>query len=216
LRRNAYLDRLKELDRQAEQVVERGELGKLDWGALKAAAACCRECPLHEAATGTVFGEGPVDARIMVVGEQPGDEEDLTGRVFVGPAGKLLDAALAEAGLVRGELYLTNAVKHFKWRREGKGRLHQSPNAGEISKCRPWLLAELERIRPEVVICLGGTAAKSLIDPQFKVLSQRGLVHHPDLAPRVIATVHPSYLLRLRTGVEEERRRFVDELRLAR
>ena len=183
---------------------------------LREAARACRACPLHEQATATVFGEGPEEARIMIVGEQPGDQEDLAGRVFIGPAGQLLHRAMTAAGLAREEVYLTNAVKHFKWRREGTRRLHQSPNAGEVSKCRPWLLAELLRVKPEVLVCLGATAAKSLIDPGFRILEERGMVARPDLAPTVIATVHPAHLLRQGTdagGPEWEA--FVADLRWA-
>jgi uracil-DNA glycosylase len=167
---------------------------------MKKSAANCQACPLWNGATGTVFGEGPADARIMIVGEQPGDKEDIAGRVFVGPAGKILDKALVEAGLVREEIYITNAVKHFKWTPQdtprGKIRLHQSPEKGEIEACRPWVLAELNRISPDVLILLGSSAGHSLLGREVKVLSERGLIDAPHLAKKVILTVRPSYLLR--------------------
>ncbi|MEP2777122.1 MAG: UdgX family uracil-DNA binding protein [Luteolibacter sp.] len=185
------------------------------------AAANCQACPLWKNATGTVFGEGPENARIMIVGEQPGDKEDIAGKAFVGPAGKLLDEALVEAGLNRESMYLTNAVKHFKWTPRdtprGKMRLHQSPAKGEIDACRPWVLGELKRVAPEVLILLGGTAAQSLLGREVKVLSERGMVDAPHLAAKVILTVHPSHLLRM---VDEkkrnsEREAFVLDLRRA-
>ncbi|MBB5350404.1 DNA polymerase [Haloferula luteola] len=158
--------------------------------------AHCRRCPLAETATCAVAGEGPLSARIMIVGEQPGDREDLTGRPFIGPAGQLLDRALTTAGIPRSEIYLTHAVKHFKWTPRGKTRLHQTPNTAEIEACRPWLLAELSALTPQIVILLGATAAHSLIGPGVRVMRDRGLVSLPSLAPHVILTVHPASLLR--------------------
>jgi DNA polymerase len=216
LENNPYLRRLKERNQAAGQSTRPGDHLGEPLPALREAAAACRACPLHEHATATVFGEGPEDARIMIVGEQPGDQEDLSGRVFVGPAGQLLEKALAEAGIDREAAYQTNAVKHFKWRREGKWRLHQKPSVDEVSKCRPWLLAELLRVRPQVLICLGSTAARSLIDPGFRILEERGTIDRPDLAARVIATVHPAWLLRRGEQVRrDDWRDFVQDLRLA-
>ena len=163
---------------------------------LKAAASDCQGCPLYLTATQTVFGEGPAKARVMFVGEQPGDAEDRAGRPFVGPAGKLFDRALAEAGLSRGEAYVTNAVKHFKFEQRGKARLHKRPKAGEIGACLPWLRAELETVKPDVLVLLGATAGQSLFGPQFRVTQQRGRPIPSELAGLVLATVHPSSILR--------------------
>lgn len=164
------------------------------------AAAACRACGLWEHATQTVFGEGSSSAVIMMVGEQPGDQEDRMGRPFVGPAGKLLDQALAEAGIARSEVYVTNVVKHFKWvpAERGKRRIHKKPRYSEIQACRPWLDAELERVKPEVLVCLGASAAQALLGGDFRVSRQRGQLIESSLAPRVIATVHPSSILRAR------------------
>jgi DNA polymerase len=183
--------------------------------ALREAAAGCTACDLHRRGTRTVFGEGPRTARIMMVGEQPGNDEDRTGRPFVGPAGRLLDRALAEAGLDRDAIYVTNIVKHFKWRPEGKRRIHDRPNASEVEACRPWFEAELEVVRPEVVVCLGATAAQALLGRQFRVSADRGTFIAPARGPRIFATVHPSALLRLpdEEARRAEMRRFVDELR---
>ena len=163
---------------------------------MRADAAECERCPLHLVGTQTVFGEGPVDAAIMFVGEQPGDQEDLAGRPFVGPAGKLLDRALADAGIDRDTVYVTNAVKHFKWVARGKRRIHAKPDLSEVAACRVWLDAELEAVAPRVVVCLGATAAQSLIGKSFKVTKQRGemLPWPPDAL--ITATVHPSSILR--------------------
>ncbi|GAA5484159.1 UdgX family uracil-DNA binding protein [Haloferula sargassicola] len=178
--------------------------------------AACRQCPLWERATCAVPGEGPADARIMIVGEQPGDREDLEGRPFVGPAGQLLDRAMAEAGIDRAQAYLTNAVKHFKWTPRGKTRLHQKPDSAEVEACKPWLLAELSSVSPEILILLGATAARSLLGPGIKITRDRGLLDAPQLARRVVLTVHPSYLLRLpEADVGAERQRFIADLRLA-
>ena len=167
-----------------------------DLDRLRAAAAGCHGCDLWAQATQTVFGEGAAGADVMLVGEQPGDAEDLAGRPFVGPAGRLLDQALAEAGIDRDRAYVTNAVKHFKWVRRGKVRLHQKPTAAEVHACRPWLEAELAVVRPRVLVCLGATAAQALLGPSFRVTRQRGELLDSDLAPKVLATVHPSSILR--------------------
>jgi uracil-DNA glycosylase family protein len=165
---------------------------------LREAAAGCRGCGLWKDATQTVFGDGPPRrARLMLVGEQPGDREDREGKPFVGPAGRLLDRALVDAGIDRDEAYVTNVVKHFKWRPAGKRRLHQRPNAEEIRACRPWLDAELEVVEPRVLAALGATAAKALLGSSFRVSRQRGEFVDSDLAPFVTATVHPSSLLRI-------------------
>ncbi len=213
--RNAYLGKLREM---SEVVACSGPEEGQDLAGMRRSSASCRACPLWEHATGTVFGEGPPDARIMIVGEQPGDREDVAGRVFVGPAGKLLDRAMAEAGLKREETYLTNAVKHFKWTPKetprGKIRLHQSPAKGEIDACRPWVLGELHEIAPEILILLGATAARSLLGKAVPVTKNRGIFEASHLARKVILTVHPSYILRLtdRGGKEDEYKRFVSDL----
>ena len=165
---------------------------------LRAEAASCRACPLWKDATQTVFGEGPARARLMLVGEQPGDREDLAGEPFVGPAGRLLDRALREAGVNRDEVYLTNAVKHFKFTRpeRGKRRIHKKPSQGEVAACRPWLMAELDRVRPGLVVCLGATAASALLGPEFRVSRQRGEVVELETGVPAVATVHPSAVLR--------------------
>ncbi len=163
---------------------------------LRTAAAGCQACDLWERATQTVFGEGKAGAWLMLVGEQPGDKEDLSGAPFVGPAGEMLDQALAEAGIDRRLVYVTNVVKHFKWKPRGKRRIHQKPNAAEQRACRPWLDAELARVRPRAVVCLGATAAQSLISRDFRVTQQRGEVLPSPLGPPIAATVHPSSILR--------------------
>jgi len=163
---------------------------------LQEAARDCRACPLWKIGTQTVFGNGAMNARVIFVGEQPGNEEDLAGQPFVGPAGKLLDKALAEAGINRDEVYFTNAVKHFKWEPHGKRRIHKEPNAREIAACRPWLDAELAVLKPTVLVCLGATAAQALLGKEFKVTQQRGKPVKSNLAPNVMATVHPSSILR--------------------
>jgi uracil-DNA glycosylase family protein len=165
---------------------------------LRRAASKCRGCDLWKDATQTVFGEGPPRAELMLVGEQPGDQEDRRGSPFVGPAGGLLDKALAEAGIDRGAVYVTNAVKHFKWRPRGKRRLHQTPRAGEIEACRPWLEAELAAVRPHAVVALGATAAKALFGSSVKVTRDRGRPLETPLAPLGAVTVHPSAILRVR------------------
>jgi uracil-DNA glycosylase len=163
---------------------------------LRQAAAGCKACPLWERGTQTVFGEGPPHAEVVLVGEQPGNEEDLAGHPFVGPAGRLLDRALGEAGIDRRQVYVTNAVKHFKWEPRGKRRIHQKPNAGEIRACHPWLEAELHVLQPRAVVCLGSTAAQALLGRDFKVTQRRGEILRTTLAPIVMATVHPSSILR--------------------
>ena len=163
---------------------------------LRETAAGCRACPLWRTGTQTVFGEGSSSAKVLFVGEQPGNDEDLQGRPFVGPAGKLLDCALEEAGIDLTEVYVTNVVKHFKWEPRGKRRIHKKPNAREIAACRPWLDAELEVTRPTVLVCLGATAAQALLGKEFRVSRQRGELIPSELAPYVMATVHPSSILR--------------------
>jgi len=184
--------------------------------ALREAVQGCRGCPLYADATQAVFGEGAALAEVLLVGEQPGDREDLAGRPFVGPAGRLLDEALAEAGIDRSHAYVTNAVKHFKWQGRGKRRIHQKPTWSESVACRPWLEAELAAVRPRVVVALGATAAQSLLGKDFRVTKQRGEAVDSPLAEHVVATVHPSSILRQR---DEEARRvelaaFVDDLRV--
>ena len=164
--------------------------------ALREAASGCRACPLWRGATQTVFGEGPARAALMVVGEQPGDREDREGRPFVGPAGKLLDRALGEVGLEPRRAYRTNVVKHFKYRPRGKRRIHQTPSKLEVDACRPWLDAELARVKPDVVAILGATAAKALLGGGFRVTRQRGELLRVDFAPAAVATIHPSAVLR--------------------
>jgi uracil-DNA glycosylase len=180
---------------------------------LREAASTCTNCGLYEDATQTVFGKGPAAARVMLVGEQPGDKEDVSGEPFVGPAGRLLDKALVEAGIVRADAYVTNIVKHFKFTRRGKRRIHQRPDSTEIAACRPWLDGEIAQLHPEVVVALGATAAKALLGSGFRVTKQRGEVFERD-GMRYTATVHPSAIVRL-DG--EERRAayadFVDDLR---
>jgi uracil-DNA glycosylase family protein len=164
--------------------------------ALNAAAHACRGCDLYRTATQVVFGAGPKRARVMFVGEQPGDQEDRQGEPFVGPAGALLDKALADAGIPRDQVYVTNAVKHFKWEPRGKRRIHKKPRASEVAACRPWLEAELRAVQPEIVVCLGATAAQSLLGAKFRLMHERGKVVSSPVAPRVVATIHPSSVLR--------------------
>jgi uracil-DNA glycosylase len=181
---------------------------------LQAAAKQCRGCDLYRNATQTVFGEGRVSSTILFIGEQPGDQEDLAGHPFVGPAGHLLDACLEEAGIDRKAAYVTNAVKHFKWEPRGKRRIHKKPNMREVAACRPWLDAEIEAVGPKLIICLGATAAQSLLGGSFRVTRDRGKPIDVSGYPPVIATVHPSSILRAQTDEdrEEERRLFVADL----
>jgi DNA polymerase len=182
---------------------------------VQAAAKDCQACDLWKRGTQTVFGEGAPKAQLMFVGEQPGNDEDLSGHPFVGPAGKLLDRALADAGIERGTVYVTNVVKHFKWEPRGKRRIHKKPSAGEIAACRPWLDTEIALVKPRAIVCLGATAAQALLGRQFKVTAHRGEFIASPLAPLVLATVHPSSLLR--APDDETRRReterFVEDLR---
>jgi DNA polymerase len=182
---------------------------------VRSAAQDCQACYLHKLGTQTVFGEGPRQADLMLVGEQPGDQEDLTGHPFVGPAGKLLDKALAQAGIERDRVYVTNVVKHFKWEPRGKRRIHKKPSASEIAACRPWLDAEIQLVKPRALVCLGATAAQALLGRQFKVTEQRGTLISSTLAPVVMTTVHPSSILRERDDEARHRElgRFVDDLR---
>ena len=178
-------------------------------------AAGCKACDLYKRGTQTVFGEGPPKAELMLVGEQPGDAEDLAGHPFVGPAGRLLDTALEEVGIDRSQVYVTNVVKHFKWEPRGKRRIHAKPNSAEIGACRPWLEVEIALVKPRVLVCLGATAAQALLGKSFKVSQQRGTVVPSPLAPIVSATVHPSSILRAPDDEtrREEMRRFVKDLR---
>ncbi|HEY2601683.1 MAG TPA: UdgX family uracil-DNA binding protein [Thermoleophilaceae bacterium] len=182
---------------------------------LRAAADGCRGCDLWEGATQAVLGEGLKKSRLMFVGEQPGDREDVEGRPFVGPAGRLFDRALEEAGIDRREVYVTNVVKHFKYTRRGKRRIHQRPDAAEVAACRPWLEAELGQVRPRILVCLGAVAAKALLGSGFRVTRQRGEFVDSELAPLATATVHPSSILRAPDDEARERgyRDFVADLR---
>jgi uracil-DNA glycosylase len=183
---------------------------------LRRAAAACTGCDLYRNATQTVFGAGPATARLLLVGEQPGDAEDRAGLPFVGPAGRLLDRALAEAGIARARVYVTNAVKHFKWVRRGKRRIHSKPGAREIAACHPWLDAEIAALAPAIVVCLGATAAQALLGGAFRVTRRRGELIASPLGYDIMATVHPSSLLRAPDPAarEAEYARFVAELRI--
>lgn len=184
--------------------------------ALREAVATCRGCPLYRHATQAVFGEGDVHARIMMIGEQPGDSEDLAGRPFVGPAGQVLDAGLAVAGIPRDEVYVTNVVKHFKFTQRGKRRIHDKPTQYEVAACRPWLTEELSLIAPEIVVVLGATAAQSLLGRTFRVTRERGVERATALAPHTFATVHPASVLRApdESMREEARMAFYADLRV--
>jgi uracil-DNA glycosylase len=200
------------LDETAAPLVpERPSLPK-----LREAAAGCTACDLYKTGTQTVFGEGTRKAEAMFVGEQPGDQEDRAGKPFVGPAGRLLDEALADAGIDRAQVYVTNVVKHFKWVGRGKRRIHQKPNWTEVAACRPWLDAELAVVEPRVLVCLGATAAQALLGRQFRVTQQRGHPVASDLAEHVLATIHPSAILRDPESREQEYAAFVDDLRVVR
>jgi uracil-DNA glycosylase len=175
----------------------------------------CRNCDLWKRGTQTVFGEGGPRSKIMMIGEQPGNQEDLEGKPFVGPAGHLLDKLLVEAGIDRKKVYVTNAVKHFKWEPRGKRRIHKKPNAAEIAACRPWLDAEMAVIKPAVIVCLGATAAQAILGKAFRVTQHRGEFVESVLAPYVMATVHPSAILRAPDEKErhEQERRFVEDMK---
>ena len=184
---------------------------------LREAAAHCTACPLYKNATQTVFGEGRERPALMLLGEQPGDQEDLSGKPFVGPAGQILNRALEEAGIDRNAVYVTNTVKHFKWEPRGKRRIHQKPSSRDIAACRPWLEAELRVVRPKVLVCLGSTAAQALFGSSFRVTRERGKALESELAHRVVATVHPSSLLRQPDEASRQREYdlFVKDLRAA-
>lgn len=188
-----------------------------DLKSLREAARGCRGCPLYRNATQTVFGEGKAAARLILVGEQPGDREDREGKPFVGPAGLLLDRCLEEAGIDRDEVYVTNAVKHFKWEPRGKRRIHKKPSAREIAACRPWFDAEVEEIQPEMIVCLGATAAQALLGKSFRVTQERGRVLSQPGLPPLLATVHPSSILRAPDDAarHQARAEFVRDLRQA-
>jgi uracil-DNA glycosylase len=185
------IQRHREIESATELIPPRPTLEK-----LRRAAAGCTACPLWKKGTQTVFGAGQPQAKILFVGEQPGNDEDLAGKPFVGPAGKLLDKALEEAGIDRDDVYVTNVVKHFKWEPKGKRRIHKKPNGREIAACRPWLDAEIDLLKPEVLVCLGATAAQALLGKDFRVTEQRGRWIKSPLAAHVMATVHPSSILR--------------------
>jgi len=184
---------------------------------LREAASECTACPLYKNATQTVFGEGPRNPPMMLVGEQPGDSEDLSGKPFAGPAGKIMDRALEAAGIDRKEVYVTNTVKHFKWEPRGKRRIHQKPNSREIAACRPWLEAEIRLVKPKLLVCFGATAAQAIFGPSFRVTRDRGKILSSPFAAKVVATVHPSSLLRQPDEESREREysHFVADLRVA-
>ncbi len=185
-----------------------------DLSKLRAAAPGCRGCELYQYATQVVFGEGPQDAKVVMVGEQPGDEEDHKGHPFIGPSGRLLSKAMHEAGLEREKIYVTNAVKHFKFLERGKRRIHAKPSGIEISACKPWLQAELTAIEPELVVCLGATAAQSLMGSAFRITASRGKFFPHPWAKELTATVHPSAILRAPERYEEEYELFLRDLRV--
>ena len=182
---------------------------------LAQAAQGCTACDLYKTGTQAVLGAGPRRAAAFFIGEQPGDQEDLAGKPFVGPSGRVLDEALAEAGIPREDVFVTNAVKHFKWQPRGKRRLHEKPSMGEVKACRPWLETELALIKPQVIVCLGATAAQSLMGPKFKITVERGKFFETPWAPWLTATYHPSAILRMRTETERHAARalFVEDLR---
>lgn len=182
---------------------------------LKEAASDCKACDLWENATQTVFGEGVKRAKVMLIGEQPGNDEDLKGHPFVGPAGRILDQALEEAGIDRRQTYVTNVVKHFKWEPRGKRRIHKKPNSTEIGACRPWLEAEIATVRPKILVCLGATAAQALLGKDFRVSKQRGQPIPSPFAELVMATVHPSSILRATDDTRDaEMEQFIDDLKI--
>jgi DNA polymerase len=203
----------RESEMAAASAAKVGDNVEKSWAAARAEAMHCTRCDLHKHATQTVFGEGPLDARLVFVGEQPGDQEDLAGTPFVGPAGQLFDKALAEAGVPRERTYVTNAVKHFKFERQGKRRIHEKPNAGEITACRWWLQQELTLIRPPLVVALGATAARALFGKAVTITSLRGKAHKLEDGGEAWVTVHPSFLLRVRDDREAEYARFVEDLK---
>jgi uracil-DNA glycosylase len=213
-RLNGHRDAPQSLD---SIVISNSVLESNSLSAIRRAAADCKNCPLWKSGTQTVFGEGKPSSAIVIVGEQPGDQEDLSGRPFVGPAGKLLDRALEDAGIARDNTYVTNAVKHFKWEPRGKRRIHKKPSPREVAACRPWLEAELRIIRPKTVVCLGATATLAILGPKVRVLRDRGRVFSSAMAKRVFVTIHPSLLLRLtdRDDAKREYDLFVRDLRAA-
>jgi len=182
---------------------------------MRDASKKCEGCDLYLKATQTVFGEGQTNSEVLFVGEQPGDQEDRSGKPFVGPAGRLLDECMIEAGIDRSKAYVTNAVKHFKWEPRGKLRLHKKPNSLEIGACKPWLEAEIRAVAPKLVVCLGATAAQSLLGPAFRVTQQRGVVIEPSGLPPVVATVHPSSILRAQDEESRarEKQQFINDLK---
>ena len=203
---------------EMQKALERSALDffpeEITYTSLKKAADGCMGCELYKLGTQTVFGEGKTRSQLMFVGEQPGDEEDKTGHPFVGPAGRLFNEALEEAGIDRDTAYVTNVVKHFKWTPRGKRRIHEKPNAGEIRACEPWLAAELEVVKPKILVCLGATAAQALLGKDFRVTKMRGQWLQSEMAERVIATVHPSSILRAPDPETRELqyRQFVEDL----
>ena len=207
---------LQDLPEEMRDAARRGDAELDD---LREAARGCRACELYRNATQTVFGTGGEKARLMLVGEQPGDREDVTGEPFVGPAGRLLDEALEAAGIDRRLVYVTNVVKHFKWRRapSGKRRIHQKPDRAEVEACRPWLEGELARVRPELVVCLGATAAQAIIGPGFRVTREHGQVRPSGLGVPALGTIHPSAVLRARSSADRDTMfgQLVDDLRAA-
>jgi uracil-DNA glycosylase len=177
---------------------------------LRDLAAGCKACDLWRDATQTVFGEGAQDSQVVLIGEQPGNQEDLQGKPFVGPAGKILDQALEQAGIERGAVYITNAVKHFKWTRKGKLRIHKKPSADEVEACRPWLDAEIELTRPKVIVCMGATAAQAMLGRKFRLTQHHGEFVSSPQRPPVTATIHPSAVLRAPT--DEDRHTMMEQL----
>jgi DNA polymerase len=213
MKRSAVKQKEAEEDWQPAPVPDTGSLRE-----VAVAAKACTACPLYKHATQTVFGEGPKKASLMFIGEQPGDYEDLAGKPFVGPAGKLMDRAMEDAGIDRKKVYVTNAVKHFKWEPRGKRRIHKKPNSREIAACRPWLEAELRLVKPSLVVLLGATAAQTILGPSFRVTRERGKVISSPLVHKIVATVHPSSLLRQpdEESREREYKHFVADLKTAR
>jgi DNA polymerase len=191
---------------------------RISLSSLRRAAEGCRGCPLYKTGTQTVFGEGPVAASIMMIGEQPGDQEDKAGHPFVGPAGQVLDQALEQVGIPRDEVYVTNAVKHFKWEPRGTRRIHSKPNSRELAACKPWLTAEIQALKPRMIICLGATAAQDLLGRDFRITRERGRVFtETQYAPWLMATLHPSAILRMPDAElrEKARRQFAEDLAIA-